>query len=162
MMIEKASPALALLLSCLLPVAAEAGTSDGPAMAAPFMVASAPCVDTTVRSVAPRLTSDDPNEHYSHKDFVESGVNVTFNTKIGRPMGVAWAEVVTYGGSKGNDIMISEHPGDKVRVCYLGGPKPDAACNPDTDSRGRMFSVYDYRQKASYSGINSEHDCGGA
>jgi hypothetical protein len=154
--------ALGLLLSVFLAAGPQAAASTLASVSEPYPVASAPCVDTTVRSVAPRLTSDDPNEHYTHQDFVESGVNVTFNTKIGRPMGKQWAEVVHYGGVSGNNVMMNEHPGDKVRVCYLGGPQRDAACNPDEDSRGRVFSVYDYKQHASYSGINSEHDCGGA
>jgi hypothetical protein len=155
------SPAL-LLLSFLLPVQAQAGTSYAVKRVEPYSVASAPCVDTTVRSVTPRLTTGMPNEHFTHQDFVDSGVAVTFNTKIGRPMGQSWAEVVHYGGLSGNDVMTNERPGDRVRVCYLGGPWRDEACNPDVDSRGRVFSVYDYRQHASYSGINSEHDCGGA
>jgi hypothetical protein len=103
-----------------------------------------------------------PNQHYTRQEIIDSGPAVTFNTKIGQPKGVMWAEVVHYGGEPGNSIMIDEHPGDRVRVCFLGEPKPDEACDPKTDLRGRKFSVYDYRQAASYSGINSEHDCGGA
>jgi hypothetical protein len=162
MSVSPMSTAQALVLMILLPIQAQASPGGGSARLEPEVVASAPCADTTVRSVTPRLTSDTPNEHFTHQDYVESGVAVTFNTKIGRPMGVAWAEVVHYGGLSGNDIMMNERPGDRVRVCYLGGPWRDAACNPDTDGRGRVFSVYDYRQHASYSGINSEHDCGGA
>lgn len=123
---------------------------------------SASCVDTTVHSVEPRLTSGAPNERYTHQEIVDSGPAVTFNTKLGQPNGVMWAEVVHYGGEPGNDVMIAERPGDRVRVCFLGAPKRDEACNPSTDLRGRKFKVYDYRQKATYSGINSEHDCGGA
>jgi hypothetical protein len=123
---------------------------------------SGPCVDTTVRSVTPRLTTDQPNEHYTRQDFIDSGVAVTFNTKIGQPSGHIWAEVVHYGGEPGNTVMMNEHPGDRVRVCFLGSPKADEACDPKTDLRGRKFGVYDYKQHASYSGINSEHGCGGA
>ncbi|MGA8534640.1 MAG: hypothetical protein WB615_11070 [Candidatus Tumulicola sp.] len=119
-------------------------------------------MDTTVRSVEPRLTSGNPNEPYTRQEIIDSGPAVTFNTKIGQPNGVIWAEVVHYGGEPGNSVMIHERPGDRVRVCFLGGPKPDEACDPKNDLRGRKFGVYDYRQGASYSGINSEHDCGGA
>ncbi|HEY1656242.1 MAG TPA: hypothetical protein VGF86_14145 [Candidatus Tumulicola sp.] len=126
------------------------------------IVASTSCVNTTVRSVEPRLTSGRPNEPYTRQEIIDSGPAVTFNTKIGQPTGVIWAEVVHYGNEPGNAVMIRERPGDRVRVCFLGGPKPDEACDPRTDLRGRTFSVYDYRQEASYAGMNGEHDCGGA
>ncbi|MBV8490843.1 MAG: hypothetical protein JO199_09980, partial [Candidatus Eremiobacteraeota bacterium] len=73
------------------------------------------------------------------------------------------AGVVHYQGDD-NAVMTAEHAGDKVQVCLLSTPStadnPD--CNPKTDPRGRVYRVYDYRQKASYSGINGEHSCGGA
>lgn len=144
-----------LVLPILIAIAAVATTTQARA-------ASARCVDTTVRSVEPRLTSGDPNERYTRQEMIDSGPAVTFNTKIGQPNGVIWAEVVHYGAQPGNGVMMQERPGDHVRVCFLGAPKPDAACNPKTDLRGRTFGVYDYRRHASYSGINSEHDCGGA
>lgn len=153
--------AISFAMTSFLPVAQVRTAYDlaeGPAA----IVASASCVDTTVRSVEPRLTSGVPNAPYTHQEILDSGPAVTFNTKIGQPAGVIWAEVVHYGGEPGNDVMIAERPGDRVRVCFVGGPKPDEACDPKEDLRGRKFSVYDYRQGASYSGINSEHGCGGA
>ncbi len=132
----------------------------GQTQASPY---SASCVNTTVRLVAPRLTGLDPaKEHFTRQDFIQSGVAVTFNTKLGLTSGMQWAEVVHYQGEAGNSIMMGEGIGDHVRVCFLGGPEADRACNPETDRRGWKFSVYDYRQRASYSGINSEHECGGA
>lgn len=124
---------------------------------------SGSCVNTTVRLVAPRLDGLDPaKEHFTRQDFIESGVAVTFNTKLGLKNGIQWAEVVHYQGEPRNSIMMAERIGERVRVCFLGGPEADEACDPKTDLRGWKFSVYDYRQHASYSGINSEHDCGGA
>jgi len=126
-------------------------------------VASGSCVETTVRSVAPRLDGLDPTkEHFQRQDFIRSGVAVTFNKKLGKPNGIQWAEVVHYQQEAGNNIMMSERVGDRVRVCFLGEPEADEACDPKVDLRGRTFSVYDYRQRASYSGMNSEHGCGGA
>jgi hypothetical protein len=151
-----------LAMSILLPVAQARATSDLNKPSGTRLAASASCADTTVRSVEPRLTSGTPNQPYTRQEIIDGGPAVTFNTKIGQPNGVIWAEVVHYGGQRGNDVMIHERAGDRVRVCFLGSPKPDAACDPKTDLRGRKFSVYDYRQSASYSGINSEHDCGGA
>jgi len=124
---------------------------------------SGSCVNTTVRLVAPRLAGLDPaKEHFTRQDFIQSGVAVTFNTKLGLKNGIQWAEVVHYQREPRNSIMMAERVGDRVRVCFLGGPEADEACDPKTDLRGWKFSVYDYRQHASYSGINSEHDCGGA
>jgi len=120
-------------------------------------------VNTTVRLVAPRLDGLDPaKEHFTRQDFIQSGVAVTFNTKLGLKNGIQWAEVVHYQGEPRNSIMMAERIGERVRICFLGGPEADEACDPKTDLRGWKFSVYDYRQHASYSGINSEHDCGGA
>lgn len=145
------SVALSVALSAPLAVRTHAATYSGS------------CVNTTVRLVAPRLDGLDPaKEHFTREDFIESGVAVTFNTKLGLKNGVQWAEVVHYQAEPGNGIMIAERVGDRVRVCFLGGPEADEACDPKTDLRGWKFSVYDYRQRASYSGINSEHGCGGA
>jgi len=155
--------ALSIPLAMTCAPVAEAGPMEHVAM--PHVAATTPvktCVETTVRSVTPRLTSGAANERYTHQDFVDSGVDVVFNTKIGEPSGRFWAEVVHYGGMPGDAVMMNEHAGNRVRVCFLGGPHPDRACDPSTDFRGRTFSVYDYRQHASYSGMNSEHDCGGA
>ncbi|HEV3091874.1 MAG TPA: hypothetical protein VGX91_10605 [Candidatus Cybelea sp.] len=124
---------------------------------------SVACVDTTVRSVQPRLMSDD-QKTYTPADFQQSGVFVEFNTTLGSdPVNRNMRAAVThYQGTPGNAIMIREHRGDKVQVCFLSRPAPTLYCDPDTDGRGRMFRVYDYRQHAQYSGMNSEHDCGGA
>jgi len=124
---------------------------------------SVACVNTTVRSVEPRLTGDD-EKAYTTSDFQESGVSVAFNTSLGAdPANPKMRAGVThYQNTVGNNVMVKEHPGDKVQVCFLSRPAPTPYCDPDTDGRGRVFRVYDYRQHAQYSGMNSEHDCGGA
>ena len=124
---------------------------------------SVACVDTTVRDVAPRLTAFG-QKTFTARDFQQSGVVVEFNTFLGsdpanRNMR---ASVTHYQGTPGNDIMIKERPADRVQVCFLSRPAPTQFCNPDKDGRGRMFRVYDYRRRAQYSGMNSEHGCGGA
>jgi hypothetical protein len=124
---------------------------------------SVPCVTTTVRSVEPRLTSD-TQKTFTARDFQESGVFVEFNTTLGSdPAHPNMRSAVThYQNTPGNDIMMREHPGDKVQVCFLSRPAPTTSCDPDEDGRGRVFRVYDYRQHAQFSGMNGEHDCGGA
>ena len=121
------------------------------------------CVDTTVKTVTPRLVSAGQTS-YSKKDFDQSGVEVAFNTRLGADPVVpsAIAGVTHYQGDAGNNVMMAEHPGDRVQVCVVQIPAPTKYCNPDTDWRGRIYRVWDYRQKAQYSGMNSEHDCGGA
>lgn len=128
-------------------------------LARPIVVASSSCVDTTVRAVGPRLLPAGVM-HYTTQDMINTGVVVTFNTHLGMPSG--WAGVTHYQDTPGNNVMMRENIGDRVQVCYLGGPTRDQYCNPDTDPRGRKYHVYDYRQRGSYAGINSEHDCGGA
>ena len=124
---------------------------------------SIPCVDTTVVAVTPRLVGDTQTT-FSKQDFLASGVYVEFNTSLGSnpaaPPG--HASVTHYQDTPGNAVMMAEKKGDKVQVCFLGPPAPDRECDPDKDSRGRTYRVYDYRQNQQYSGINSEHGCGGA
>ncbi len=158
----KRAPAIAVCAALLLPVAGNAQTA-GPTVTGPWHYRSFACVDTTVSSVMPRLTSNDQRS-FAKSEFVNYGVVVTFKSHLGMspvfPTG--FAAVTHYQGEATNAVMIAEHPGDRVQVCYLGPPTPDASCNPDTDSRGRKYRVYDYKQHASYDGINTEHDCGGA
>jgi hypothetical protein len=120
------------------------------------------CVDTTVRSVQPRLSTG--NAKPTAEDFKMTGVGVAFNTHLGvDPLSPNdFASVVHYQGSTGNPLMISERAGDKVQVCFLGPPPPTKYCDPDKDSRGRMYRVWDYQRKAQYWGGNSQHGCGGA
>ena len=124
---------------------------------------SVACVNTTVKSVEPRLSTDG-QKTFTARDFQESGVSVEFNTSLGSdPANPNMLAAVThYQNTPGNDVMVREHPGDKVQVCFLSRPAPTTYCDPDKDGRGRVFRVYDYRQDTQYAGMNSEHDCGGA
>lgn len=123
---------------------------------------SVPCVNTTVKDVGPRLVSNEHQHTFTKRDF-DSGVEVLFNTYLGSdPANHMLASVVHYQDTPGNTIMMNEHRGDRVQVCFLSRPAPTQFCDPDKDGRGRVFRVYDYRQRAQYSGTNTEHDCGGA
>jgi hypothetical protein len=129
----------------------------------PWHYRSIACVETSVLLVGPRLGSQG-QEKFSAADFEASGVVVVFATRLGvdPPFANAHASVVHYQQSAGNDVMMAERAGDRVQVCFLGGPAPSQFCDPDRDPRGRLYRVYDYRQRAQYSGGNSEHTCGGA
>jgi hypothetical protein len=124
---------------------------------------SVPCVDSSVVSVTPRLQSLG-QKTFTAADFENSGVQVSFGTHLGADPVYPQerASVTHYQDTDENDIMMRERPGDRVQVCFLAAPAPTEFCNPDKDGRGRVYRVYDYRQHASYAGMNSEHDCGGA
>jgi hypothetical protein len=121
------------------------------------------CVDTTVTSVTPRL-GEAGQTKFTAADFKGSGVDVTFATGLGvAPLFPgSHASVVHYQGDSGNDTMAAERAGDRVQVCFLGGPAPTTYCDPDKDARGRQYRVWDYRQHKQYWGMDGEHDCGGA
>ena len=123
---------------------------------------SVACVVTTVKLVEPRLVGGDQTT-FTAKDF-ESGVNVVFNTTLGSDPAhpKMLASVTHYQNTPGNNVMMKEHAGDKVQVCFISRPAPTIGCDPDEDGRGRVFRVYDYRQRAQYAGQNGEHGCGGA
>ena len=129
----------------------------------PWHYRSVACVDTTVTKVVPRLMSEG-QKTVGAADFMSSGVVVFFASRLGvDPLFPAQTATVThYQGTAGNNVMIAERPGDRVQLCFLGGPAPTTYCDPDKDGRGRNYRVYDYRQRASYAGMNGEHDCGGA
>jgi hypothetical protein len=152
------------LIACLAAGASPAGAQGGPALATgPWHYRSIPCVDALVKTVTPRLGSAGQTT-YTKSDYDQSGVEVTFTTRLGADPAVpsALAAVVHYQGTAGNSVMIAERPNDRVQVCVLQTPVPTQFCNPDKDSRGRVYRIWDYRQQAQYSGMNSEHDCGGA
>jgi hypothetical protein len=129
----------------------------------PWHYKSVSCVDTTVTEVTPRLENAGQTT-FTAKDLQETGVIVSFKTGLGvAPLFAKdYAAVVHYQNETANDVMAAEHAGDRVQVCFLGGPAPTQYCDPDKDDRGRRFRVYDYRQQKQYWGMNSEHDCGGA
>jgi hypothetical protein len=152
------------LVACLAGTAIPAGADDAPNYkSGPWHYRSISCVDATVKTVTPRLGRAGQTS-FSKSDFEQSGVEVAFNTRLGADPAVpsALAGVTHYQGDVGNSVMMAEHPGDRVQVCIVQIPAPTKYCNPDTDPRGRVYRVWDYRQKAQYWGLNSEHDCGGA
>jgi len=152
------------LIACLVGTAIPAGADDAPKYKpGPWHYRSISCIDTTVKTVTPRLVSTGQTT-FSKNDFDQSGVEVAFNTRLGADPAVpsAFAGVTHYQGDPSNSVMTAEHPGDRVQVCIVQIPAPTQTCNPDSDSRGRLYRVWDYRQKAQYFGLNSEHGCGGA
>jgi hypothetical protein len=138
----------------------------------PWHYHSVPCVDGVVKLVGPRLSSAGQT-HYTHADFVQSGVSVevklirktSFILNVPRTL----AGVTHYQDDYDNNLMEAERVGDKVQVCLMSFPTPTVdptsgavQCDPDQDGRGWQFRIYDYRKHAAYYGSETEHTCGGA
>jgi len=73
-----------------------------------------------------------------------------------------WVPSAALSGGAPNPVMMQERVGDHVQVCLVSVPIPQGRCDPDTDPRGRVYRVYDYRQHAAYVEMNDGHGCGGA
>jgi hypothetical protein len=71
------------------------------------------------------------------------------------------ATIVDRFASAGSPISRA-HAGDVVKLCLTQTPVAGNGCNPSKDNRGRIYSAYDQRLKASFNGANSDHLCGGA
>jgi hypothetical protein len=154
--------ALALATILALASAPALAQQDDPYKGGVWHYRSIPCVDTTVVSVTPRLGNAGQTK-FTAQDFAQTGVSVTYKTTLGSDPAMAPSQVTVthYQGSADNKFMQAERPGDKVQVCLVSVPAPTQYCDPDKDPRGRIYRVYDYRQKQQYSG-GSQHGCGGA
>jgi len=169
-----ASGILALVLLCQTIAAADTASSDeqermslmGGAWHAGRFV---PCADGVVTSVHPRL--DESGAAASARFASGVGVDIKLPTVPrflnGQPFPTA--DVVRYEGDRGNKLMESEKPGDKVQVCLVAFPTPTrdpqtgkVICDPNVDARGMVYRVYDYGRHAAYMGPDSQHSCGGA
>jgi hypothetical protein len=138
---------------------------ESPAM--PWPTSNSLCSNTQVNTVGPRLvdssklsasaqarlnagqplTQSDINQA---GDLGSGGIAISFTNGIG---------VVDYGT---NTVAAHERPGDKVQLCLIYVPSESQCPTVANDSRGRVYRVYDYQQRAAYRMQNSEHDCGGA
>ncbi len=159
-----AASMLASLLAVALLFCSTASVQADQSPPSPWHFKNVPCVDTTITRVTPRLSSIG-QKSFTLEEFEQSGVSVSYDSTLGSNPAAHRlfnAGIMHYQDEVGNDVMINERPGDRVQLCFLGAPAPTDQCNPDLDSRGRSFRVYDYRQRADYTGENSEHTCGGA
>jgi hypothetical protein len=159
----RSSAITCVVLAAITPAPTYAQDQEPQYKPGPWHYRSIPCADSTVIRVAPRLQLVGQTV-FTADDYEQSGVQVEFARRLGVdpafPSG--HASVTHYQGTVGNDVMTGERPGDRVQAGFLGYPAPTTTCDPDKDSRGRTYRVYDYRQRASYVGWNSEHICGGA
>jgi hypothetical protein len=71
------------------------------------------------------------------------------------------AKIVDRYSAAGSTISKAR-AGDVVKLCLTQVPVAGNGCNPSKDDRGRMYSAYDARLKAQFTGANDDHACGGA
>lgn len=109
------------------------------------------CEDSVVTKVGTYFENDS-----------SSGFYALFQSKLGVEQFPDDHAAVVDRNAAPNSTLAQQKVGDKVQVCLIASPTKDQYCNPDQDSRGRFFRVYNYRLKAAYSGTNANHLCGGA
>ena len=99
---------------------------------------------------------------YYFENQPDSGSYAKFSARLGvSQVKDAVVEIVDRS-AKPDSILARQQVGDRVQVCLIGYPTKDQYCDPDRDRRGRYYRIYNYRQKAEYSGANANHSCGGA
>jgi len=109
------------------------------------------CVQTTIARVTTYFENDP-----------SSGSVIIFASNLGvANFAGAKATIVDRYATAGSAITRAR-AGDAVKLCLTDVPAADQYCNPNKDSRGRVYSAYDNRLRASFSGSNANHGCGGA
>jgi len=126
----------------------------------------------------PAIAQNVPSHEMGGADFVKpvqcaETRFVKITGRFGEPVGsrpgfstegmdVFYRNGVTLVAYTVDPVAAQEQPGDRVQVCFLGRIEGTGQCHPATDGRGRIYRVYDYRQHAAYTAMNSQHLCGGA
>ena len=134
-----------LVLAAAALVAAAPVAAGDLDQADPGLVSPVTCADTTIAKI---------NDRYrkpigSNPDDLSEGMLISFASGV---------TLVAYETSL---IAKAETRGDRVQLCFLGHIRHTDGCRPDLDTRGRVYRVYDYRQRAAYTIMNSERPCGG-
>ncbi len=96
------------------------------------------------------------------ENMPESGFYAVFQSKLGVEKFPDTTSAVVDRSAGPSSAIAQQRVGDKVRVCLISVPIKDQYCNPDRDSRGRIYQVYNYRLRNTFSGTNANHFCGGA
>jgi hypothetical protein len=99
---------------------------------------------------------------YYFKDEPNSGIYITFKSTLGVSNFKGESAAVTDRMMPLNSVIAKQKVGNKVQVCLISTPSKERFCNPEKDSRGRFYRIYDYQLKAAYVGTNGNHLCGGA
>jgi len=122
-------------------------------IAAPVTIATASpqCVSTTIARVT-----------YYFEGDPSSGNVIIFNSTLGVSSFAGQKATIVDRNATAGSAITRARAGDSVKLCLTKVPTADKYCNPSKDSRGRVYSAYDNRLGASFSGSNANHDCGGA
>lgn len=163
--------AIVVLLSlCAAPASADQDTDSetlaGGAWHAGKLV---PCANGFVTSVHSRLVEAPSGgaQTFGSGVVVEMKLPTAPTFLNGQPFRTA--SVVHYDSERGNALMQAEKPGNRVQVCFIGFPTTShdphsgrVICDPNVDPRGMTYRVYDYKNRTTFMGPDSEHGCGGA
>jgi hypothetical protein len=135
----------AFLVACLIAFALGAASMALYATAhRPVFDSALGCVDTVVTEA-----------HDPTGDAMVDGGSITFHDIID-----AKDEVTGVYIPPGDYAVASA--GDRARVCLISIHTKDDRCDPDKDTRGRLFLVYDLAKNDAEVYSNGEHGCGGA
>jgi hypothetical protein len=99
---------------------------------------------------------------YYFENQPDSGSYAQFKSKLGVTQFQNITVSVVDRSAAPDSVLAKQQVGDRVQVCLVGYPASNQYCNPNRDPRGRYYRIYNYRQKAEYSGTNGNHLCGGA
>jgi hypothetical protein len=140
--------ALAFVVSSALVAGSLAGTIAGHAPAA---IAAPQCVNTKISKT-----------EFYFPGQAGSGYVVIFASTLGvGRFANTYATIVDRYSSAGSPISRAR-AGDAIKLCLTQTPQAGQGCDPNKDNRGRIYSAYDSRLRATFSGANSNHGCGGA
>jgi hypothetical protein len=109
------------------------------------------CVQTTITRVTTYFENDP-----------SSGSVIIFASNLGVSTFKNERATIVDRNASAGAVIKRVRAGDSVKLCLTRVPTADKYCNPSKDTRGRVYSAYDNRLRASFSGSNADHDCGGA
>jgi len=123
-------------------------------MMPPIALAKKPapqCVQTTIARVTSYFENDP-----------SSGSVIIFASNLGVSHFKDQKATIVDRYATAGAAITKARAGDSVKLCLVDTPKAGEGCDPNKDPRGRIYSAYDNRLRASFTGSNANHGCGGA
>jgi len=109
------------------------------------------CVQTTIARVTSYFENDP-----------SSGSVIIFASNLGVANFKDQKATIVDRYATAGAAITKARAGDSVKLCLVEIPKAGEGCDPNKDPRGRIYSAYDNRLRASFTGSNANHGCGGA
>jgi hypothetical protein len=115
------------------------------------------CDAATVTDTGGPITAAGPGMPFHHEpvgEMVGGTIGmIAFSNKL---------ELSIHSEVGSNRVWGMTKIGDHVQVCLIARPARDETCNPDVDTRGQTYYVYNYRLKGAFIETTGLHFCGGA